>query len=161
MNKFTPPENPIIAIIGLGYVGLPLAVEFGKVHQTIGFDIKQKRIEELNQGIDKTLEVEKEELNEAKHLTFTSTPEAMATANVFIITVPTPIDANKQPDLHPLKSAAERTSRSQFIERMPSPLTSKSMFSPKTTRLSSSRNASHRQRCREEAFKKILKNSPT
>ena len=110
-SKFTAPKEPIIAIIGLGYVGLPLAVEFGKKQKTIGFDIDENRIQELGQGVDKTLEVEPEELNEATQLTYTSNPEDLVPANVFIITVPTPIDEHKQPDLRPLESAAKTVGR--------------------------------------------------
>ena len=96
-----------LAVIGLGYVGLPLAVEFGKKRLVIGFDINQERIESLRQGIDRTLEVEAAELAEAKGLTFTSQVQDLADANVFIVTVPTPIDDYKQPDLTPLIRASE------------------------------------------------------
>ena len=109
--KFTPPTTPKIAIIGLGYVGLPLAVEFGKKHETTGFDISKPRVDELKKGKDRTLEVTKEELNQAKHLHYTATPEDIATANVFIITVPTPIDSHKRPDLGPVKAAAATVGR--------------------------------------------------
>jgi UDP-N-acetyl-D-galactosamine dehydrogenase len=111
MTPFKPPANPTIAIIGLGYVGLPLAVEFGKKHKTIGFDISQKRIDELNRARDRTLEVTAEELKQARHLRFTHNPEDIATASVFIITVPTPIDAHKRPDLGPVKAAAATVGR--------------------------------------------------
>jgi len=97
----------LIAIIGLGYVGLPLAVEFGKHGAVIGFDIDEKRISELCAGVDATLEVESEELSAAKHLTFTSNLEELRSANTFIITVPTPIDEYKRPDLTPLIKASE------------------------------------------------------
>lgn len=96
-----------LAVIGLGYVGLPLAVEFGKKRSVIGFDINQERIESLRQGIDKTLEVEADELSQAKGLTFSSQAQDLAEANVFIVTVPTPIDDYKQPDLTPLIRASE------------------------------------------------------
>jgi UDP-N-acetyl-D-galactosamine dehydrogenase len=96
-----------IAVIGLGYVGLPLAVEFGKFRSIVGFDINPNRIFELNSGIDKTLEIEPEELEEAKFLTFTSHLEEIRECQIFIITVPTPIDEHKQPDLSPLLKASE------------------------------------------------------
>jgi len=96
-----------IAIIGLGYVGLPLAVEFGKTYATTGFDINRTRIKELNKGQDKTLEVSTEELKQATELKFTADPKTLADSNVFIVTVPTPINQHKQPDLTPLKSACE------------------------------------------------------
>ena len=96
-----------IAIIGLGYVGLPLAVEFGKKFQTLGFDINQARIEELKDGTDNTLEVSDEELAATKDLSFSCTVEELKSANVYIVTVPTPIDEHKQPDLTPLVKASE------------------------------------------------------
>jgi UDP-N-acetyl-D-galactosamine dehydrogenase len=96
-----------IAIIGLGYVGLPLAVEFGKTRSVIGFDINQKRIAELEAGEDRTLEVTSEELNHAKQLSFTNDIEKLRTAQIFIVTVPTPIDTANRPDLTPLVKACE------------------------------------------------------
>jgi UDP-N-acetyl-D-galactosamine dehydrogenase len=96
-----------IAIIGLGYVGLPLAVEFGKKMPVIGFDINAKRIAELKSGLDHTLETEPEELQAARHLTFTENASDLAAANCFIVTVPTPIDEHKRPDLTPLLRASE------------------------------------------------------
>jgi UDP-N-acetyl-D-galactosamine dehydrogenase len=96
-----------IAIIGLGYVGLPLAVEFGKKHPVVGFDINKKRIDELQSGHDSTHETDAAELKEAKHLTFTTDPEAIKSCNCFIVTVPTPIDEHKRPDLTPLIKASE------------------------------------------------------
>ena len=99
--------NLKIAIIGLGYVGLPLAVEFAKKRLTIAFDIKKKRIEELNSGIDKNLESSKEELQNLKQLNFTNNEEDLKYANCFIISVPTPIDELKKPDLQPLLQASE------------------------------------------------------
>ena len=96
-----------VAIIGLGYVGLPLAVESGKKYLTIGFDINQKRIEELSSGIDKTLEVDEEELDSSRYLTFTSVPSDLAECNFYIVTVPTPINEYKNPDLTPLKKASQ------------------------------------------------------
>lgn len=100
-----------LAVIGLGYVGLPLAVEFGKKRSVIGFDIDSARIESLRQGIDRTLEVEPAELAEARGLRFTCQPGDLAQANVFIVTVPTPIDDFKQPDLTPLIRASETIGR--------------------------------------------------
>lgn len=96
-----------IAVIGLGYVGLPLAAEFGKYYSTIGFDIDNQRINELKQGQDKTLEVSDKELQAASHLYYTTQPEALRDANVFIVTVPTPIDEYNRPDLTPLIKASE------------------------------------------------------
>ncbi len=95
-----------IAIIGLGYVGLPLAVEFGKTKATLGFDINELRIHELKNGIDRTLEVEPDELKSVKYLSFSSNPEDLRNANYYILTVPTPIDKNKRPDLNPLIKAS-------------------------------------------------------
>lgn len=95
-----------IAIIGLGYVGLPLAVEFGKKHPVIGFDINQHRIKELKSGTDHTLEVNDEELAGAKQLQFSSDINELAECNFYIVTVPTPIDEYKQPDLTPLVNAS-------------------------------------------------------
>ncbi|BDC98597.1 nucleotide sugar dehydrogenase [Persicobacter psychrovividus] len=95
-----------IAIIGLGYVGLPLAVEFGKFFPTIGFDIDQQRVAELANGEDKTLEVSAEELTKPAFLTYTNQVEVLADSNVYIITVPTPIDVHNHPDLTPLKKAS-------------------------------------------------------
>ena len=100
-------ENTNIAIIGLGYVGLPLAVEFSKKYPVIGFDINQSRIAELTSGTDSTLEVSDEELADAKMLSFSSDKSVLSEANVFIVTVPTPIDKHKHPDLTPLIKASE------------------------------------------------------
>ncbi|NDF51923.1 MAG: nucleotide sugar dehydrogenase, partial [Betaproteobacteria bacterium] len=97
----------VIAVIGLGYVGLPLAVEFGKKRKVIGFDINADRISELQSGKDHTLECEPEELKAAALLSFTSAPSAIASAAIYIVTVPTPIDAFKRPDLGPLMRASE------------------------------------------------------
>lgn len=96
-----------IGIIGLGYVGLPLAVEFGKTIKVVGFDINLSRIEELRKGIDRTLEVDKNELASARHLTFSSNVEDLKNVNYFIITVPTPVDEFKTPDLRPLVKASQ------------------------------------------------------
>lgn len=100
-----------IAVIGLGYVGLPLAVEFGKKRPVIGFDINSTRIAELRAGRDATREVAAEELAEAQHLTLTAEPADLTAATVFIVTVPTPIDAHKRPDLTPLLKASETVGR--------------------------------------------------
>ncbi|MGP9687932.1 Vi polysaccharide biosynthesis UDP-N-acetylglucosamine C-6 dehydrogenase TviB [Psychrobacter sp. AOP22-C1-C5] len=96
-----------IAIIGLGYVGLPLAVEFGKQHTVVGFDINTDRIKALKDGIDHTLEVSDKELAQATHLSYSSETEALKNCNFFIVTVPTPIDDYKQPDLKPLINASK------------------------------------------------------
>ena len=96
-----------IAVIGLGYVGLPLAVEFGKVRPVIGFDINAGRIDALRAGHDTTLEVSNDELTTADQLAFTSDPADLAAASIYIVTVPTPIDAHKRPDLTPLLKASE------------------------------------------------------
>ena len=95
-----------IAIIGLGYVGLPLAVEFGKQLPVVGFDIHQKRIQELQSGQDHTLEVSSEELKQAIHLSYSANLDDLRSCNFFIVTVPTPIDEFKQPDLTPLIKAS-------------------------------------------------------
>ena len=95
-----------IAILGLGYVGLPLAVEFSKHFQTTGFDISPARIRELAAGKDATLEVSEEELAAADKLSFVSDVEGIRSCNVYIITVPTPIDSAKRPDLTALQSAS-------------------------------------------------------
>ena len=97
----------VLGVIGLGYVGLPLAVEFGKKYQVIGFDINDKRVNELRSGKDRTLEVNSEELSEAKKLSFTTKLEELKKANVFIVTVPTPVDDFKVPDLTPVLKASE------------------------------------------------------
>ena len=94
-----------IGVIGLGYVGLPLAVESGKKHRTLGFDINTNRISELNQGVDRTLEVSSEALKASPQLQFSSDSSALSECNFFIVTVPTPVDEAKQPDLAPIKSA--------------------------------------------------------
>lgn len=96
-----------IAVIGLGYVGLPLAVEFGKQLPVVGFDIDPARVEELRRGEDHTLETRPEELRAATQLRLSTRAEDMADCNVFIVTVPTPIDAHKQPDLRPLLAASQ------------------------------------------------------
>lgn len=100
-------QNIKLAVIGLGYVGLPLAVEFGKKREVLGFDINARRIAELNSGIDNTLEVEPDELQQATQLRYTNDVSELANANVYIVTVPTPIDEYKRPDLTPLIRASE------------------------------------------------------
>lgn len=100
-------KDKVISIIGLGYVGLPLAVEFSKKgFQVIGFDINEARIQELQQGVDHTLEVSNEELQQAATLQYTNKAEDIAKANVYIVTVPTPITDHKFPDLYPLEAAS-------------------------------------------------------
>lgn len=105
------PDNVRIAIIGLGYVGLPLAVEFGRHFPTMGFDLKQARIDELRAGQDSTLETTADDLKAARHLGYTTTPDDLAGCNVYIVTVPTPIDRYKRPDLTPLEKASETVGR--------------------------------------------------
>lgn len=103
MNK----SNKIIAVVGLGYVGLPLAVEFGKRQPVIGFDVNRMRIDSLYSGVDETLEVTAEELSSAIHLSLTSDATDLAKASIYIVTVPTPINKHRQPDLAPLLRASE------------------------------------------------------
>ena len=99
--------NISIGVVGLGYVGLPLAAEFGKFYRTIGFDINDSRINELNEGIDSTLEISGEELKDAKFLKCTSDYTVLGSCNFFIVTVPTPVDVYNRPDLTPLIRASE------------------------------------------------------
>lgn len=106
MHKISQPENIKIAIIGLGYVGLPLAIEFGKKYSVLGFDINQTRIDELTSGYDRTQEMTSKELKSLQYLSFSTNEEELKTCNVFIVTVPTPIDKYKKPDLTPLLSAS-------------------------------------------------------
>lgn len=96
-----------LAVIGLGYVGLPLAVEFGKIRKVIGFEINQARVDELVGGHDSTLETSDEDLAAAKHLVFTTNLEDLKEANIYIVAVPTPTDKNNHPDLTPLVKASE------------------------------------------------------
>jgi UDP-N-acetyl-D-galactosamine dehydrogenase len=96
-----------LSIIGLGYVGLPLAVEFGRKRSVVGFDINQRRIDELKAGNDLTLETSQEELAAAKHLSYTTNLDDLSACNCYIVTVPTPIDEHKRPDLSPLIKASE------------------------------------------------------
>ncbi|NJD05863.1 MAG: Vi polysaccharide biosynthesis UDP-N-acetylglucosamine C-6 dehydrogenase TviB [Methylococcaceae bacterium] len=100
-----------IGIIGLGYVGLPLAVEFGKHFDTVGLDINQQRIDELKSGQDRSLECNREELEATRRLTYTTDPEGLRNCNVYIVTVPTPIDVYRRPDLPPLIKASETIGR--------------------------------------------------
>ena len=112
MNKaYLSLSNCKVAVIGLGYVGLPLAVEFGKHFETTGFDVKPERIAALSRGRDATLEVSKDELKSAKRLTFTARAASLRAAMAFIVTVPTPIDEYKRPDLAPLIRASETVGR--------------------------------------------------
>ena len=99
-------KNCRIGVVGLGYVGLPLAVEFGRKYPTVGFDLKVPRIKELAAGKDSTLEVDRKELKSATKLTFTSDVKGLKRCNVYIVTVPTPIDDYKRPDLSPLEKAS-------------------------------------------------------
>jgi UDP-N-acetyl-D-galactosamine dehydrogenase len=105
-------DNVNIAVIGLGYVGLPLAVEFGMKYPTTGFDVNENRISELENGDDRTLEVEKSTFDTAEQLRFTSDPDDLSTANVYIVTVPTPIDQFKRPDFSALKAASRTIGQS-------------------------------------------------
>jgi len=100
-------KTVVLGVIGLGYVGLPLAVEFGKKYKVIGFDINEKRIKELKEGKDRTLEVSREELAGSKNLSYTNKLEELKKADVFIVTVPTPVDDFKVPDLTPVLKASE------------------------------------------------------
>lgn len=104
-------DPKLIAVIGLGYVGLPLAVEFGKQRPVLGFDIDLHRINELKRGKDHTLECTTAELQEAKHLTYSADPEVLRSAQIFIVTVPTPIDRFNRPDMAPLMRASETVGR--------------------------------------------------
>lgn len=100
-------DNIRLAVIGLGYVGLPLAVEFGKEMDVVGFDVNARRVSELKSGHDSTLEVSDDELQQARGLTVSGAIEAISNCNVFIVTVPTPIDRHKRPDLTPLIKASQ------------------------------------------------------
>jgi len=100
-------QDKEIAIVGLGYVGLPLAVAFGKKYKTIGFDINQKRIEDLKEFNDRTLEVTKGEIKKSQFLEFTSNQEQMRNCSIYVVTVPTPIDTDKRPDLSAIRNASQ------------------------------------------------------
>lgn len=104
-------SNKRLAVIGLGYVGLPLAIEFGKIRPVIGFDINQNRIDELKSGKDHTLECSAEELSQASHLTYSANTEDLRQAHIFIVTVPTPVDRANRPDMTPLVKASETVGR--------------------------------------------------
>ena len=104
-------KKAVIGVVGLGYVGLPLAVEFGKKFKTLGFDINQERIDELNTGTDHTLECSPEQLASSTHLSFSTNLEDLAGCDIYIVTVPTPIDQNKTPDLRPLIGASKTVGR--------------------------------------------------
>ena len=104
------PSQIKLAIIGLGYVGLPLAVEFSKKYSTVGFDLNAGRVNELRGGTDSTLEVSAEELSAVQHLHFSTEVSAIGDCNVFIVAVPTPIDAAKRPDFKPLEGASRTVS---------------------------------------------------
>lgn len=106
-NDMTAADDTRIAVIGLGYVGLPLAVEFGKLFPTVGFDIKPERLQEIREGRDSTREVSANEFRAAVHLSVTSEPKDLAGCNVYVVTVPTPIDTAKRPDLKPLERASD------------------------------------------------------
>jgi UDP-N-acetyl-D-galactosamine dehydrogenase len=104
-------RNPTVAVIGLGYVGLPLAVEFAKHFRTLGYDIDQSRVDQLAAGTDRTLEVTPDELSAATHLELTCAAADLQQADVFVVTVPTPIDKHKRPDLGPLEAASRTVGR--------------------------------------------------
>jgi len=107
INKMRQIADLRIAIIGLGYVGLPLAIEFGRKHEVLGFDIDQNRIKELEKGFDKTHEATESEIKAAVKLTFSSDENKLSSSNFFIVTVPTPIDVYNRPDLSPLIKATK------------------------------------------------------
>ncbi len=107
MSDLSDRSNIKICVIGLGYVGLPLAVEFGKIFHTVGFDINKERVEELKNGVDKTLEVEPKDLEKAVKLLYTTDISDISSCNFYIVTVPTPINEYKQPDLSPVIKATE------------------------------------------------------
>ena len=108
-------DDSKIAIIGLGYVGLPLSIEFGKIFKTIGFDTKQSRVADLNRSHDSSFEVTSEKFQESKKLTFTNDVNDIANCNIYIITVPTPIDEYKKPNLIPLTTASETVGK--FLQK--------------------------------------------
>lgn len=109
--SFVMPKEIKIAVMGLGYVGLPLAVAFSHCYETLGFDIKAKRVEALRGGHDDTLEVDDETLSSAKNLTFSSNEIDLQRANIFIVTVPTPVDSHRRPDLTPLLNVSAMIGR--------------------------------------------------
>ena len=107
LNSLVENRESNIVIIGLGYVGLPLAVEFGKKFNTVGFDIDDKRIESLKNGDDHTEELTSKEIKDSKNLRFTSNTQEIRDADIYIVTVPTPVDKSKKPDFQPLVSASK------------------------------------------------------
>ena len=107
----TPSQSHAVSVIGLGYVGLPLAVAFGRHLRTIGYDSDDRKIEAFKRRIDPTGEVSDEETSSATHLVFTRSPEAVSQADFVIIAVPTPIDHARQPDLSPLRAASDTVGR--------------------------------------------------
>ena len=109
-NKILIMDDVNIGVIGLGYVGLPLAVEFGKRYQTLGYDVNKNRIQELKEGLDITKEVDENNLYQSR-LTFSSDPSDLRNCNVYVVTVPTPVDENKEPDFAPLIQASELIGR--------------------------------------------------
>ena len=112
MQAALPDRNDIrIAVIGLGYVGLPLAASFGRRHPVVGFDIDAQRVDELRRFHDRTLETSEDELRAASELSFSCDAKDLEGCNVFIVTVPTPIDEYKRPDLRPLESASRTVGR--------------------------------------------------
>ena len=100
-------SNTKIAVVGLGYVGLPLAIEFGKIFKTIGFDISQKKIKEFNSNFDSNNELTQEDFKASKHISFTNEPKTLSNVNVIIVSVPTPVTSSRMPDMKPLISASE------------------------------------------------------
>lgn len=107
MQELTPSNPPVIAIIGLGYVGLPLALAFSKQYSVIGYDLDTKRVEALNNGVDSTMQASEEDLKANKQLFFTADLAAIVVATIYIVTVPTPVHADKTPDLGPLLNATK------------------------------------------------------
>lgn len=107
MQELTPSNPPVIAIIGLGYVGLPLALAFSKQYSVIGYDLDTKRVEALNNGVDSTMQASEEDLKANNQLYFTADLAAIAAATIYIVTVPTPVHADKTPDLGPLLNATK------------------------------------------------------
>ncbi len=127
MTSVLQNAEPVIGVVGLGYVGLPLAVEFGGRYRTIGFDINSARVDELRAGKDSSLEVGEEELRATPHLSYATSADDLRACNVYVVTVPTPITQSKTPDLAPLISAsillgkvvATRRCRDLRIDRVP------------------------------------------
>ena len=111
MARTIPVDGAKVGIVGLGYVGLPLAVEFGKQFETVGFDVNTGRVDALRRGEDATREVSSEELAASAKLRMSSNVDDLRDCNVFIVTVPTPIDAAKRPDLSPLVAASNTIGR--------------------------------------------------